>query len=148
MLTEVCAWLKNYFCQEGDKMIGEFAIVNGIITPSIDLQAGQYYRIIGSVFNDGVHQEGETLTDETEFHGAVWKMRVPQDVINIVSDIEAWMAKYGTIDSENMSPYSSESFGGYSYTKAQGYASSGGGMLNSWQAVFASRLSRYMRIRV
>ena len=151
MLTEICAELKNYFCKEEDIIIGDFSIVGGAIVPSVNIAENQYYRIVGSVFNDGVHKygdEADVLTDESEFHGAVWLMRVPSAVIQLAQDIQDWMNKYGVIDSENMSPYSSESFGGYSYSKAQGFAGSGGAMLNSWQAVFDGRLKPYRRIRV
>lgn len=148
MLTEICAELKNYFCLEKDKVFGDFVVENGTITPSVNLLEGQYYRIVGSVFNDGVHKYDDILTDEPKFHGAIWKMRVPQDVIQLADDVEAWLAKYGGVNSSNMSPYSSESFGGYSYNKAQGYASSSGGMLNTWQAVFGSRLNKYRKIRL
>ena len=150
MLTEICYKINNFFALDEDKHIGHFTITNGQLMPSLPIQDGQYYRIIGSVFNDGVHLYGdqeEALHDE-EFDGGVWLMRVPEDVIALAKDIEAWQAKYGTVDSANMSPYSSESFGGYSYSKAQGYASTGGGMLTSWDAVFAARLTPYRKIRI
>lgn len=146
MLTELCATINNYFCEE--RIIGDFTVTDGALVPPVEIQDGQYYRIVGSVFNDGVHKHGEeTLQDEAQFHGAVWLMRVPAGVVQLAQDIQDWMDKYGGVDSANMSPYSSESFGGYSYTKAQGFASTGGGMLNTWQSVFASRLNPYRKIR-
>lgn len=153
MLEQICAELKNYFCREGDRIIGDFAVVNGAITPPVDILDGQYYRIVGSIFNDGVHKYGDAedlLKDEPEFHGAVWLMRVPGAVVDLAKDVSDWMDKYGGVDAQNMSPYSSESFGGYSYSKASG-GGSGSGSMNggaSWQAVFANRLSPYRRIRV
>lgn len=150
MLTELCAELKNYFCMKGDRIFGDFTVTGGAITPSFSLQEGQYYRIVGSVFNDGVHRSDDVLTDETEFHGAIWLMRVPNEVIQLASDIEDWLKKYGDVDSAAMSPYISESFGGYSYTKSSGYNSSGAneGTGSSWQKTFAARLAPYRRIRV
>ena len=148
MLTEICAWLKNYFCQEGDKIIGNFSVVDGAIVPPVDLQNGQYYRIVGSVFNDGVHGYDDVLQNEDEFHGAVWRMRIPQKVLDLVDEIESWQEKYGGIDSSNLSPYTSESFGGYSYSK--GKNSSDGsisGGVTTWQDAFRTRLMPYMRIR-
>lgn len=149
MLTEICAWLKNYFCQEEDKIIGNFSIVNGAVTPPVDLQAGQYYRIVGSVFNDGVHSFYDELKDENEFHGAVWKMRVPQKVLDLAEEIASWEDKYGGVDGTNLSPYMSESFGGYSYSKGyRGGSDSGSGNGGtSWQDAFRTRLMPYMRIR-
>lgn len=148
MLTEICARLRNYFASDSDIYTGVFSISGGMITPPVPIQDGQYYRIVGSVFNDGVHLSSDILQDEEPFEGGVWLMRVPQGLIALDQEMEEWLAKYGNVESPNMSPYSSESFGGYTYSKAQGYASSGGGMLNSVWAVFDSRLSMYRKIRV
>ena len=144
MLTEICAEIKNYFCKAEDKIIGVFSIVDGSIVPSVELADGQYFRIVGSIFNDGVHQNGDVLTDEEKFHGAVWKMRVPQDVIQLAEDIEAWKAKNADTIA---SPYVSESFGGYSYSKGSG---SDGTIGISWQnqSDFVARMKPYRRIRV
>ena len=144
MLTEICAEIRNYFCKAEDRIIGDFSIVDGSIVPSVDLANDQYYRIVGSIFNDGVHRSTDILKDESEFHGAVWKMRVPQDVIDLAEDIEAWKEKNADTIA---SPYVSESFGGYSYSKGSG---TDGTIGASWknQADFASRLRPYRRIRV
>lgn len=145
MLTELCAELKNYFLRdrEADIHYGEYTISGG----SIDLPFllnGQYFRIVGSVLNDGVYQYPvDGLTDE-EFSGAVWAMAVPPSVIALAADIEAWNAK----NAEALaSPYTSESFGGYSYTKASG-ASSGGSGAFTWRDQFASRLAKWRRLSV
>lgn len=150
MLTEICAEIRNYFSLKEDKIFGDFAIVDGAVTPSVDLEDNQYYRIIGSVLNDGVHKKGDTLTDEGTFHGAVWKMRIPKAVIDLASEISAWQAKNGSLESDNMSPFASESFGGYSYSKSSGGGSGSGGVATnvSWQSVFAKRLNPYRKISV
>lgn len=153
MLTEICAELKNYFSKKEDRIFGDFAVESGQITPSFSAYQGQYYRIVGSVFNDGVHKygdENDTLTDEGTFHGAIWLMRVPPEIISLAQDIADWQVKYGNVNSENMSPYQSESFGGYSYTKASGYVSSGANEStgSTWQKTFSARLKPYRRIRV
>lgn len=154
MIAEICAYLKNYFCHYGkDLHIGDFSIDNGQITPSIDLPT-DYIRIVGSHRNDGVHclsDDSDTLVDEPEFHGAVWIMSPPADFLALVADIEAWQDKYGGADSSALSPFTSESFGGYSYSKAgAGGTSAGGGIGSSggWQAAFANRLNPYRRIRL
>lgn len=146
MLTQICAEIKNYFSNEEDRIIGDFEIVDSNITPSISIQDGQYYRIVGSVFNDGVHKYGDpndVLKDETEFHGAVWLMRVPQDLIDLAKEITTWQEKNADVLA---SPYNSESFGGYSYTKASGSGGASGGAYG-WKDAFASRLNRYRKIR-
>ena len=125
MLTELCHELKNWFDRKSDgtddRYFGSFTIENGTIDLSgTDVQPNQYFRIVGSVFNDGVYkyepevvptqEHPEThrpvLTDET-FDGAIWAMAVPSEVIALASDIDAWQAKYGTADSLAMSPFQS-----------------------------------------
>ena len=143
MLTELCAELKNYFLRdrEADIHYGEYTISGG----SIDLPFlldGQYFRIVGSVLNDGVYQYPVSDLADEEFSGAVWAMAVPPAVIALSAEIEAWNAK----NAETLaSPYTSESFGGYSYTKASGASSSGSGAF-TWRDQFASRLAKYRRL--
>ena len=145
MLDAICGYLKNWF--EKERHIGDFTISSDIITPTMSIQDGQYIRIIGSVFNDGVYQypiKPGTLTDET-FHGAIWLLAIPKAVLDIAKEVEAWQTKYGGVDSQAMSPFNSESFGGYSYSKSSG-ASADGNSSGSWQSVFGSRLSRWRKI--
>ena len=150
MLTEIYAEIKNYFTYESDRHIGDFAIVNGAITPSIDFPT-DYIRIVGSRLNDGVHKlsdEADVLVDEDTFHGAVWIMNPPNHFLALVDEIKAWQEMNGKADSVAMSPFQSESFGGYSYSKANGgSASSGGSSAPTWQSQYASRLKIYRRIR-
>ena len=149
MLTEICAEIRNYFSLDEDKFFGDFAVENGAITPSLSLEENQYYRIVGSVFNDGVHNENDVLTDEPKFKGAIWKMRVPQTVLDLSDEIAAWQAENGNVQSANMSPYTSESFGGYSYSKGSGGASQSGAGASAvtWQTMFAKRLNPYRKAR-
>jgi len=147
MLTELCAELKNYFLRnrEDDIHTGTFTISNGEIGSLPFLQEGQYFRIVGSVFNDGVHQYPEFgLVDEV-FSGAVWAMAVPPSVIALAGEIEDWNAK--NAESLN-SPYQSESFGGYSYSIRSGGSGANGAGSFSWKDQFASRLSKWRRLSV
>ena len=138
MLTEICAELRNYFEMPNGRHFGTFTISGGSIAPLDFLQDGQYFRIIGSVFNDGVHKYGEAnLTDE-KFDGAVWAMAVPPAVIALSEEIKA----YNDSDAGKASPYTSESFGGYSYTKA----TDANGAPIGWQKAFASRLNRWRKL--
>jgi len=149
MLGEVCAELKNFFAYEDDKHIGDWKIENGEITSPFDIPT-DYIRIIGSRLNDGVHERGENgfeLTDE-EFHGAIWVMSPPSDFLALVAEISEWQNKNGSADSTNMSPFQSESFGGYSYSKGSGGSSTGSSSVPTWQGQYASRLNIYRRIRV
>ena len=138
MLTELCAELRNYFEVPNGRHFGKFTISGGSIAPLDFLQEGQYFRIGGSVFNDGVYQYPATsLTDEV-FEGAVWAMAVPPTQIALSAEIEA----YNDSDAGKASPYTSESFGGYSYTKA----TDANGAPIGWQKAFASRLNKWRKL--
>lgn len=147
MLGEICAEIKNYFCYKNDRYIGDFKIIDGQITPSIDFPTN-YIRIVGSRLNDGVHKVSEMTLQDEEFHGGVWIMSPPSDFLNLVAEIEAWQEKNGSVDSVAMSPFQSESFGGYSYSKGSGGSSSGASSVPTWPSTFASRLNLYRRINV
>ena len=147
MLTELCQELRNWF--DLNRYEGTFTISGGTLTADFLLQ-GQYYRIIGSIFNDGVHKFGDTedVLDDEEFTGSIWALGIPKSVIQLAEDIQAWKDKYENVNSQSMSPFESESFAGYSYTKAS--ASSAAGAAAStptgWKAVFASNLNRWRKI--
>ena len=149
MLSEVCREIRNWF--DKSRYIGDFVIANGTITSRNDgtmgLQDGQYFRIIGSVFNDGIYQYPATDLHDESFEGAVWALAIPKEIIDLSNDIDAWVAKYATVDSVNMSPYNSESFGGYSYSKSGGGSSSDSAHPSgTWKTVFADRLNRWRKI--
>ena len=138
MLTEICTHLHNFFVKsEEDKHYQKaIEIKNGVLTPSFNIKPNQYYRIIGSTFNDGVHRFGDAtdvLVDET-FDGSVWLMSVPKSFLDLVAEIEDYQEKYG-----QATPYVSESFGGYSYSKSDGAAT-------SWQHAFSTRLNAWRQI--
>ena len=135
-LTNLCAEIRNYF--ETEKRFGTFTISGGSISPSNFLQSGQYYRIIGSVFNDGVHRHpAHDLTDET-FDGAVWAMAVPTAVVELLQKID----DFEKAEANSPTAYTSESFGGYSYTKA----TDENGLPVGWRSVFRSELNRWRKL--
>lgn len=150
MLSQLCAEIRNYFIRDYHNDIhgGKFVISNGSIENLPYLQNGQYYRIVGSVFNDGVHKygsSGDLLTDET-FNGAVWAMAVPPDVIALSAEIDDWVEQNASVLA---SPYQSESFGGYSYSKSAGRSTTQGTMSGfGWQDQFATKLAPYRRVSV
>lgn len=142
MLTELCQELKNWFVRE--KHTGTFTIENGNLTADF-LVPGQYFRIIGSIFSDGVHlYPAEDLSSET-FTGAVWTLAIPPHIVCLSDEIDAWRAKYELPDSAAMSPFQSESFGGYSYSKS-GTGANGGTTCVSWKNAFASRLNAWRKL--
>jgi hypothetical protein len=74
-------------------------------------------------------------------------MAIPQEVVDLAAEIGEWQDKYGGVDSANLSPYSSESFGGYSYSKSGGgAASTASGGAGTWQSVYAPRLNMWRKI--
>lgn len=145
-LTKICEYLNNYFARNKEQ--GSFTIANGAIVnmpASLKLKEGQYFRILGSDLNDGVYVYPVTgLKDET-FDGALWSMAVPVTVIDLVADIDEWLSLYGGADSPANSPFNSESFGNYSYSK--GSSVTGSSSVNTWQSAFGARLAPYRRLR-
>ena len=142
MLTELCQELRNWF--ELEKHTGTFTIQDGNIAADF-LVPGQYFRIMGSIFSDGVHlYPAEDLPSET-FEGAVWTLAIPPHIVALSDEIDAWRAKYEGADSAALSPFQSESFGGYSYSKGSG--SSGGATGGvSWRNAFASKLNAWRKL--
>lgn len=144
MLTELCQELNNWF--EREKRSGSFRIVDGMLEADF-LLPGQYFRVMGSLFNDGVHQYGNDFLNDEDFTGSVWSLAIPVAVIKLSEDIDAWRAKYEAPDSSAMSPYMSESFGGYSYSKGSAISGTGTGGATSWRTSFASRMNAWRKIR-
>lgn len=144
MLEQVLLYLYgprhyNWPIARGGLHLGNFVIGGGRI--NIKLLNGQYFRIVGSVFNDGVYRYTDDLelVDE-EFEGAVWALAIPRCVLELAKEIKEWNEKNGAAAA---GPYQSESFGGYSYTKATD-AVTGGAV--TWQSAFRSRLAEWRKI--
>jgi len=133
MVGEILATLHNWFIH--NIYSGTFEVSGGQLQ-GVDIAPGQFYRVIGSVYNDGVYKYPEAeLTDET-FQGAVWTLAVPRDLEILAEEIKAYNEK------NQAGPYTSESWGGYSYSKRTG---SNGAAL-SWREVYRSRLARWRKI--
>lgn len=155
-ITEICMECRNFFApvskKEDHSFIhnGDFTISNHAVAPLDFIAVGQYFRIVGSTMNDGVYcntVDGlADLTDET-FTGAIWEMSVPRAFLRLCADIDAWRQANEAVGSVNMSPYTSESFGGYSYSKASGGGSTGA-TATSWTNQFAARLSAWRRLNI
>ena len=139
MLEQVLMHLKNWFLVPGGIHEGTYTIEDGGITLPF-LANGQYFRICGSVFNDGLHQYPASDLKAETFDGTVWALAVPQAVIDLATEIESWQTKNGDA---SVSPYQSESFGGYSYSKATDSATGGA---VTWQTAFRSRLNAWRKL--
>ena len=137
-LTIVCEYLRNWFTASEDKHEFHGAVSGGsIVVPY--LLDGEYFRITGSRLNDGVYQYPVTGLNAEELDCEIWRMVVPQSVIALADEIAAYNAEATTAPS----PYTSESFGGYSYTRGR---SGDGVSAYSWQDAFRSRLNRWRKV--
>ena len=148
LLDELCGYLNNYFLVKPNGIHrGQFEIDgNGLVCDF--LQEGQYFRVKNSVFNNGVYKyQSDDMVPEI-FTGEVWAMAVPPAVIALLSEIQAWNEKYGGVNSTNYSPFVSESFNNYSYSKGgrANSTSSSSGTPMTWKEVFADRLARWRKI--
>ena len=138
MLEQVLLSLRNWFV--ADKRTGRVRIEGGSLVPpaGLDLKEGQYIRITGSTFNDGLHRWPCTGMTDEEFVGTVWALAVPKAVIDLADEIEAWQTEHAE---ELGSPYASESFGGYSYTRV-----GGDGSPITWRQQFKARLDPWRKL--
>lgn len=137
MLETVLNHLHNWFEIRGAARTETFSIVSGALKADFLLD-GQYYRITGSVFNDGLHRypydEEDYLMDET-FNGTIVPLAIPKSVIQITEKIKTWC------DANPQTDKVSESFDGYSYTKGDAGADESG-----WQAVFRKELNAWKKV--
>ena len=101
MLYELCAEVRNWFVSE--KHNGIFTVKDGNM-PLDFLQDGQYFRILGSVYNDGVYQYPAVLTDEV-FEGQIWAMRVPPAFIALSGEIDEYIADMEAFDDADLEVY-------------------------------------------
>lgn len=143
-IEAICAYCHNYFDRNEPKFFDTFTISGGELQGLTGkLKNGQYIRIIGSTFNDGVYEYPVSeLTDES-FTGAVWGMAIPKEFIDLAEDIDAWQE---TNADAVTSPYQSESFHGYSYSLKAGGGTSAESDKTTWQGAFASQLARWRKI--
>ena len=153
MLQTVLEYVHNMFIKE--PYPGNYAIVDGMVSPCPPLKEGQRFWLVGSDLNDGVytfHQDGimndddnqaAGLQDET-WAGTICALAVPPAVIALSEEIKQWVDKY----SEQInSPFSSESVVGvYSYEKMANSKVAGGSPFLSWQDVYSAQLNRCRRV--
>lgn len=132
MLEEVLYAIKNDFAIRRE--CGTFTIRDGSIKVNWLLN-GQYFRIIGSVLNDGIYRYPACELIDEEFTGQVVGLAIPPAVVRLAADVEEWHTKNPVSDKV------SESFGGYSYTRG-----SVDGKVIGWNEVFADRINSFKKI--
>lgn len=142
MLERILQTIKNYFIRE--VYSGIFSISDGVLLDIDFLLDGQYFKIHGSVLNDGVYQWPATGLSDEVFEGEIWALAVPKDLADLADEVTTWTQANADVI---RSPYTSESFGGYSYSKGGGSGASAGSGGVSWQSVFADRLAPWRKAR-
>lgn len=145
ILEQVLYHLHNWFGRASVSATG-CTIADGALPASIasSMAEGAWYRIEGSLLNDGLHKHpADDLQDET-FDGTITMLAIPKALLLVVEDIGAWQTANGdAVDG----PYASESFGGYSYTlRSDGSSGAGGGGLSGWRLAFRDRLNPWRKI--
>lgn len=142
MLEQICGHIHNYFVHA--IYSGTYTIEGGSISLPF-LVDGQYFRIFGSRFNDGVYKypaDDRDLADET-FDGVIWEMRPPKAFLSLVGEIEDWMDKYGEI---MKNPYQSEDvIGVFRYTKMTSGKVTGD-YIATWQNVYKDQLNEWRKL--
>lgn len=135
-LADFCRETRNWFDVSRHK--GNFTIEDGTVNLDF-LSEGQYFRILGSVFNNGIYQYNDQLNLKDEsFEGQIWAMAVDQEVLDFIKKVTDWEAENADIIN---GAYASESFGGYSYTLG---TNDGGGI--SWKTHFANELRGWQKV--
>lgn len=138
-LFELLMHLRNFFPGMKWQFFGEEITEKRLSLPG--LENGDYYLIEGSRRNDGIHVYGNQDLRNEVFSGTVTEICVPDALLNLLDEINQWQEKNGEAVA---SPYQSESFGGYSYTKAN--ASNGNGESMSWKTAFGQRLRAWRKL--
>lgn len=149
MLEQVLYHLHNWF-EHGSINACDCEIAGGALPASIEssMPDGAWYRIQGSLMNDGLHRNpAEDLLDET-FSGTVTICAVPRALLAVVEEISDYVSDTRESDREaRKGRYKSESFGGYTYQlKDDSRAGGSNGGLTGWQAAFASDLNPWRKI--
>ena len=164
-IEALCGETHNY--HETDRVVGDYAIENGNISLPF-LVNGQFFRIQGSKFNDGVYiyskeyiiREAtwkDVLTDNRDWNALTeeeWGNLKHAELTDESFTGVIWpmrmpraflklaqeIEEYNESEAAKPSPYTSESISGhYSYTKANAVDS-------AWENVFSAKLKRWRKV--
>lgn len=142
VLEDVLGYIHNWF--ERDTLsTGECVIEDGTLPAGLGIPEGAWYRIQGSLLNDGMHLRGDDGLVDEAFTGTITTHAIPKALLAVVEEVSEWTRTYGFAAS---SPYQSESFGGYSYSKGSQGTTSGGTPSSGWQAAFAGRFTKWRKL--
>lgn len=138
-LYEVLLYLRNFF--PGERCTCSGTPIQQGVAQIPCLEEGDYYLIEGSKCNDGLHIYGDCDLVGEMLTGYITECRIPPALLSLYTEINYWQKKNAEAIT---SPYQSESFGGYSYTKKSQTNSSGD--VSSWQDAFSRRLRMWRKI--
>lgn len=141
-IETILRYLNNYFYRFGE--YGEQNIKINKLKVKGAYRVGEYVKIVGSLYNDGVYQvigvevgsivvAGE-LSDE-DFTGTIFSLAIPKRIKEIAEQIQEFNRQLSA------SGFESESFGDYSYTRAKNK----NGELMGWKDIFKSELALYRK---
>jgi hypothetical protein len=152
VLYHIHNWFPVGFAQVVDCEIADGELPAPYSSSMLD---GQWYRIQGSIMNDGLHRhwvtypEGEEsdLVDET-FSGTITLLAIPKPLLSVAEEIDEYIQDTREADrAARSAKFRSESFDGYSYTlRDDSRAKNGSSGLTGWQAAFASDLSPWRKM--
>lgn len=127
---------------------GSFTIKDGIIAVNDTYRIGQRIMVQGSLFNDGIYRIEDIVDDwlkidsegDENFYGWVYGMAIPRGLIELSERIRDYNDEVAK--NPKALALTSESYRGYSYTRATGQ----NGSAASWKEIFASELDTYRRM--
>lgn len=137
MLGELLQHIRNWFAVPGRARTANYTIKDGTLDLPFLLD-GQYFKLTGSVFNNGLHKYPATDLVDEHFWGTVYPLAIPAEVVALAEEIEEWNKKNAAAAA---GVYQSESFGGYSYTLKANADNE-----ISWQTAFAPRLHQWRKM--
>ncbi len=115
--------------------LGDYKIVNGVLDLPF-ANDGDYILIEYPSKNEGVYKYPLTGLKDEEFRGWISVRNIPDEFIELVEEIEAYKKN------NPVGGLQSESFGGYSYTKA---TNKDGGLFD-WHDVYKQRLNEWRKL--
>lgn len=115
---------------------GDFTVSGGSLV-GVEVPDGAYFWVSGSTLNDGLHVAPDSGMEDESFTGEVDVLAIPKTFQRVVENMSDWVKKHPSTG------YSSESFGGYSYSMP---SNSKTGMAADVFDVFRTSLNRWRRL--
>lgn len=148
-LEDILYHIHNWFVR-GTMPVRACSISEGSLPASVTshLLDGQWYRIRGSILNDGLHQHPDTSLSDEVFDGWIDSLAIPKALMNVAERIQEYIDLTRDARETALSAkYASESFDGYSRSIRTDLTSQGGsGGLTGWKAEFVADLNPWRKM--